>query len=129
MVEMLVGTVLLGVFLAGALPVVAWVRTAQDATEEQRIAALELANQMERVGALPADQRVPERLKNLELSPEAVAVLDDAELAAQVQVSEAFPGLRRIQLSLAWTNGSNQRVKHAQLTGWFKPATPEEGTP
>jgi type II secretory pathway pseudopilin PulG len=129
MVEMLVGTILLGAFLAGVLPVIAWIRTSQHTTEEQRIAALELANQMERVAALSAAQRTPEILNALKLSPEATAILDDAELTSRYQESDAFPGLQQIQLSLTWTNDSHQRVNPAQLTGWFKPATTADAAP
>lgn len=123
------GTVLLGAFLVGALPVIAWVRTAQQLSVEQRIASLELANQMERLAALTAGQRTKERLNQWNLSPEAAAALDDAELSAQVQPSEAFPGLQKIQLSLVWTNDANQRVRPAQLTAWFRPAVKQPETP
>ena len=123
------GTVLLGAFLVGALPVIAWIRTAQQVSEEQRIASLELANQMEHLAALTAVQRTDESLSQLKLSPEAAAVLDDPELSAQVKPSEAFPGLQQIQLSLAWTNDANQRVRPAQLTAWFRPAAKQPETP
>ncbi len=129
MLEVLVGTVLLGAFFVGALPVIAWVRTAQQLSVEQRIASLELANQMERVAAVTAVQRTEERLSQLKLSAEAAAVLDDAELSALVRSSEAFPGLQQIQLSLVWTNDSNQQVKPARLTAWFRPAAKQPETP
>jgi len=129
MLEMLVGTILLGAFLLGALPVIAWIRTSHHAAEEQRIAALELANQMERVAALPPARLTPEELQQLELSPEATATLDDAELSARIQPSEAFAGLQQVQLSLTWTDDSHQRVQPATLTGWFKPAASEDATP
>lgn len=129
MVEMLVGTILLGAFLAGVLPVVAWVRTSQQTTEQQRIAALELANQMERVAALSSARRTPEELNQLMLSPEASEALNDADLSASIQTSDAFPGLQQIHLSLTWSNDARQRVKPVQLTAWFKPAVTENATP
>ncbi len=129
MIEMLVGTILLGAFIAGVLPVVAWIRTSQHTTEQQRIAALELANQMERVAALSAARRTSEELNQLKLSPEASEVLDDAALSASIQTSDAFPGLQQIQLSLTWSNEARQRVKPVQLTAWFKPAANSNATP
>ncbi|MBI1310188.1 hypothetical protein GC176_02690 [bacterium] len=126
---MLVGTILLGVFLAGLLPIIAWVRLAQGTTENHRVAALELANQMERIAALPAGQRTSEQLQQLELSPEATANLTDAELTAMIDTESAFPNQQQIRLSLTWTSDNNQRVKPLQLTAWFKPPTSGPSTP
>lgn len=128
LVEMLVGTILLGVFLAGIGPMIAWVRTAQDATENHRLATLELANQMERIAALPAEQRTTEQLQQLELSTETAMELSDAELTVVSQSSEAFPKQRQIRLSLTWTDGHNQRVRPLQLAAWLSQPQTEPAT-
>ncbi len=125
LVEIIVGCVLLGVFLMAAVPLVSWVRTSRLAVDNQQLAVTELANLMERVAGVPAADRTTERLQQLTLSESAQTTLDDAQLAVAATPSEQFSGLRRITLSLTWTNLAGQRVQPVELSAWFAAARPE----
>lgn len=126
LIELTVSAVLLGTFVAGIVPVVVWVRSAQTQARQHRLAAMELANQMERIAALPAERRTVEQLQQIELSPDTARALPAAELRSAVEDSSVFPGQIQVRLTLSWMTEAQRRTKPLELYGWFPAGTSPE---
>jgi hypothetical protein len=86
------------------------------AQRHYRQALDELSNQMDKVTALPADE-VPQALKQLSLSPFAVARLSAAKLKADLKPADVG---QRITMQLTWNESHEQTVS---MTGWIFPQT------
>ena len=86
------------------------------AQRHYRQALDELSNQMDRVTALPEDE-VPQALKQLSLSPFAVARLSAAKLSADLKPGDMG---QRITMRLTWNESHEQIVS---MTGWIFPQT------
>lgn len=123
--ELIVGTVILGVFISSAGPMLRWVQVSRR-TNDQHLAVLqELSNQMEALAALPVSELTAQRLENLTLSDSAQKQIPDASLSATL--SEPADGLRKLTLSIAWQDEAGVDVQPKTLTAWFPIGANPEG--
>ncbi len=123
LIELIVGAVLLSIFLGVSLPLISWVRTARRNTVNHKVAATELANQMERISAWTVESRTQARLDQLQVSEETSRILTDDEFTATIAPSSQFPELQQITLELSWKDHTGVDVKPARLIAWFRSAS------
>lgn len=121
LLELVVGAVLIGVFVTGAVPVIRWVHLASRLNEQHRIATQEIANQMEHLAALPASGITAEHLESLTPSAASQSSLPDADLKAVTEPSG--DGLQKVTLNLTWTSASSAQSYPVRLTAWLPSPT------
>lgn len=119
--ELLVACVVLSGIFAVALPMTMKIARQRLVNREILVAQHELMNQMERLSVLPAAElSADEPAKSLlDIHPLHQQILHDAELS--VEQSDGPDAMRRVQLSLTWTNRLGNRMHPQTLTTWFSP--------
>jgi hypothetical protein len=115
-------TIVAGVLLAATMSVCLQLLGAhaaqQQAIQRRQAAVREAANVMERAAAVPFRELTPQRLAEIQLSPEASATLPDGELTIELAVVPEDPGARRITVSIRWQDRNGEWLKPVQLTAW-----------
>mgnify|MGYP003406973352 CR=1 FL=1 len=88
-------------------------------TMARSVALQELANQAERVAALPWDDTAAEKLTTWQPSAELAAAIPTAACRATV-ADEVAAGVtaRRIRLEIAWADAAGREQQPATLTVW-----------
>ncbi len=115
-VEVVVAFVLLsGVLLASTSLMVKHGRLLQ-AQRNYRLALDELANQVERISALPAEE-IESAVENLEPSPFVVRFLNDATLEGELQPADVG---QRLVLRLTWDEPQRSEAP-VTLSAWIIP--------
>lgn len=122
MVEMVVGTVLLGVFLSCVGPMFRWIHDAKRTSERHLIAMQELSTQMEKLAALAPSALTNEAGAALAISESTTTLLPDSTMKATLNTDE---GMQRVTLEMSWVNEVGMTVEPRRLTAWFPLATPE----
>ncbi len=87
-------------------------------TEARRIALEEVANQAERVAALPWEGVTADKLKSWEPSGPLLAAIPAASCRIAVSDEPGPPAARRIHLEIAWTGADGQPALPVGLTVW-----------
>lgn len=117
MLELVVGTVLLGVFLATVGPMFRWIHESKRVNDRRLIAVQELSTQMEKLASLPPARLTAEKLQSLTISESTVSALPDSQLVAKSEADGEF--MQRVTLTLTWTNDAGLTVEPERLTAWF----------
>jgi hypothetical protein len=87
-------------------------------TEARRLAIEEVANQAERVAALPWDKVQPGEFTAWEPSPALMTALPAAKCSAEVTAEPGPPAARRVRLEVRWSDAAGQAVAPVGLTLW-----------
>jgi Tfp pilus assembly protein PilE len=87
-------------------------------TEARRIALEEVANQAERVAALPWEGVTADKLTTWEPSASLLAAIPHAKCQIAVSDEPGPPAARRIHLEIAWTDSDGQPALPVGLTVW-----------
>jgi Tfp pilus assembly protein PilV len=87
-------------------------------TEVRRIALEEVANQAERVAALPWDRVTADKLTNWEPSAALLTAIPHAKCQIAVSDEAGLPAARRVHLEIAWTGADGQPALPVGLTVW-----------
>lgn len=115
-------TIVAGVLLAATMSVclqLLGAHAAQQRTAQQRQTAMrEAANAMERAAAVPFRELTPQRLAEIQLSPEASTALPDGELTVELAPVPDDSAARRVTVSIRWQDRNGEWVKPVQLTAW-----------
>lgn len=117
MLELVVGTVLIGIFLASTVPMLRWVHISSRFNEEHRIATQELANQMEQLAALPPGELTDDYLATLQPSAATHSALPDAHLTVASSLADA--DTQKITFELSWNGDLSRQIAPVRLTAWF----------
>jgi len=124
-VEILVSLGLFGVLLSSVGPIVHSVSVASRAGGDRWTAHQELSSLMDRIAALPADQRDSKRVEVLRNAAGMSSDLEAMKLMATV--SDPMDGLVRVDVSATWQSDSKTATKPVSLTAWFRgPASHSE---
>ena len=124
-VELLVSLVLFGLLLSSVGPMVRRVSVASRAGGDRWVANQELASLMDRIAALPSDQRNSRQVEALRNAAELDSGRETLRLTATV--SDEVDGLVRVDVSATWKTGMAEAGKPVALTAWFRgPATQPE---
>ena len=86
--------------------------------EARRLALVELANQAERVAALPWDDAAADKLTGWEPSSEFAAAATSPVCRVKVADEAGPPASRRIELAVSWTPAGGPAVEPVTLTVW-----------
>lgn len=127
MLELVVGAVLVGIFVSTTVPLIRWVHMSSRLNEQHQIATSEVANQMERLAALPASQLTAGHLESLQPSAATLAALSDVEMTAVSVPGD--DGLQKITLEITWISDMSHETSPIRLAAWFPTATDTEATP
>jgi len=110
------------VILAAAFVAVAHTMAAMAAqrrtAERRTLAQQEVANLMERIYILPADEITEKKMAELELSTPCRERLPEAELEAPVDLVDGNPPAKRISIQIEWTGHGGARSQPVRLTAW-----------
>lgn len=123
--EIVVGTIILGVFISGIVPVFRWMHVSKSTNERHFVAMQELSTRMERLSAMPVTEIDEQYLQSLRLSESTQSLLQDAELTATMTREDQT--MLRVSLALSWTNNAGRPVAPKRLTAWF-PLEADGGT-
>lgn len=116
--ELIVTSVLFGTVTASLGPALVWVRQQRDLSEQQQLAAVELANLAERAALRPVDEITTETLSQVSLSAAAQAALDEPQLRVSVEDEPGSPPARRILWELSWKDSAGRDVAPVRLVTW-----------
>lgn len=113
--------VLLMVAMTLTVQVVGLVGSARRACERRQWATLEAANLMEQLTGRPFASVTPETAAAAGLSPQAFAVLPDAELNVEVTPDDPAGGAgsKRIEIRIRWRNRAGRWDAPVRLTTWI----------
>lgn len=124
LLELVVGTVLLGVFLATVGPMFRWIHESKRGNDRRLLAVQELSTQMEKLASLPPARLTAEKLQSLTVSELTESKLPDSQLTAKSQADGEF--MQRVTLTLTWINDAGLTVEPERLTAWL-PREPNGG--
>jgi len=117
LLEVVVTGSLLAIVAATALPLLSWIIAERRIAGHEQLAQQELANLMERLTLLPADELTPERVEKFTLSEWAQRRLPDPAL--EIDVAEVTaPRGKRIQAELRWRFNRSPQPRVTRLTAW-----------
>jgi hypothetical protein len=119
---------ILSLAMIGLAQLVSAATTQRRLTVAQAAALQEVANQAERIAALPWDQTAADQLTRWDASAELLAELPAAACSVQVTDEPPAGGIasRRIRLEVVWSDAGGRSRQPVGLTVWkFQPeATP-----
>ena len=119
--EVLVTGLLLGAAFTTMVPLLGWLVAERRAADQQQWALQEVSNVLERLTVLPAEERTPEAVGKIELSPAARSRLPEAKLKVTVAAPEAGSPLERVTAELRWTARGGVPATPVRLTTWLSP--------
>ena len=119
LLECTVALLVLSLAMLGLAQLMAAANGPHRLTTARSLALQELANQAERVAALPWDDTAAEKLTTWPPSAELSAAIPAATCRATV-ADEASDGItaRRIRLEIAWPDAADREQQPATLTVW-----------
>jgi Tfp pilus assembly protein PilV len=119
LLECTVALLVLSMAMLGLAQLLAAANSQRRLTTARSMALQELANQAERVAALPWDDTAAEKLTTWQPSTELTTAIPTATCRAAV-ADEAADGIpvRRIRLEIAWPDAAGREQQPATLTVW-----------
>ncbi len=125
--EVAMSGVLLMIAMGITVKVLGWVSAERRAWDRRQWAAQELSNLMEQATSRPFEEVTTTTLKSLKLSPQARAMLPDADFTTEVADSDSAggPGSKRLAMRLRWHNRSGEWDAPARLTSWIYRGRPD----
>jgi Tfp pilus assembly protein PilV len=118
LIEVAVALVILAAAMLALAQMVALAARQRRLTEARRLAMEEVANQAERVAALPWDKVQPGEFTGWEPSAGLAAAIPAAECKANVTAEPGPPAARRVRLEIHWTDTAGQAAPPVGLTLW-----------
>lgn len=119
LLEVVVAFGLLAVLITVCLKMMVSTAVGRRAVERRAVALQEAANIIERIAAMPWDQVTPERLADVELSPQVREILPGAAVELKVEASaDAGPPGKRVGLEITWTNAAGDSDAPVRLSYW-----------
>lgn len=118
LIEVTVALVILAAAMLALAQMVALAARQRRLTEARRLAMEEVANQAERVAALPWDKVQPDEFTGWEPSAGLTSALPAAECKANVTPEPGPPAARRVRLEIHWTDAAGQAAPPVGLTLW-----------
>lgn len=128
MLEVIVGCGLLAVFLAVCVQLLSVTALERRDIERRAIALQEAANIIERVSAMPFEEITPERLADVQLSPEVRQILPAGVAQLFVEEEAGEVPSKRVRVEINWTGTAGRPEAPARLVYWAYPR-PEGATP
>lgn len=117
-IEVSVALVVLVAAMLALAQMVALAARQRRLTEARRLAMEEVANQAERVAALPWDKVQPGEFTTWEPSADLTASLPAAKCEVEVTAEPGPPAARRVRLEVHWTDATGQAAPPVGLTLW-----------
>ncbi len=125
--EVAMSSVLLMIAMTLTVKVLSWVGAERRASDRRQWATQEVSNLMEQATSRPFEDVTVTSLRNLKISPQARALLPDAELTAEVAENDhaGGPGSKRLAMRLKWHNRSGEWDAPVRLTAWIYRGRPD----
>ena len=117
-IEVTIALVVLAAAMLSLAQMVALAARQRRLTEARRLAMEEVANQAERVAALPWDKVQPDEFTSWEPSAGLTAAIPAAECKANVTAEPGPPAAHRVRLEIHWTDAAGQAAPPVGLTLW-----------
>jgi prepilin-type N-terminal cleavage/methylation domain-containing protein len=114
--EMIVAMLLLGTAMAIVVPTLAWMGVQNRLSLQRQEAIQGLNNLMDELTSRPYVELTPEAAGKIELSEALKRQLPGAKL--NVEITEAQPNAKRIQVQLAWNQQNGGALAPVRLTAW-----------
>jgi hypothetical protein len=125
LIEVTVALVVLAAAMLALAQMVALAARQRRLTEARRLAMDEVANQAERVAALPWDKVQPAEFTSWEPSAALTGAIPAVKCLAEVTDEPGPPAARRVRLEVQWTDAAGQPTSPVGLTLWkFAEAQP-----
>jgi Tfp pilus assembly protein PilV len=121
LLEVTLAGLLLVVLMAITVQMLGWVVSERRAAERRQWAIQEAANVMERLVVQPWDELTSDVEEAIDLSPQASAVLPDAELQVTVAAEPDQPDAKRLSVAVRWRPRPDQAAVQVRLTSWVYP--------
>lgn len=116
--EIMISMILLAAALLITAQSVALIAGQRRALQRKSMAAIEAANVLEQVAALPWPEIDQEKLARLEPSVEARRLLPDVRLRVDVQPTEQDLAEKRVEVAIDWITPGGHRCQPARLTAF-----------
>jgi Tfp pilus assembly protein PilV len=117
MVEVTVTALMLAIAMTLTLKLLGWVIAERRALDRRTVAIQEVANQMERVSAIPWNDLDSNAVAKSTLSPSARDSLPGAELALDVDAKSSADA-KRITIALRWRTRAGNWDAPVRLSAW-----------
>jgi prepilin-type N-terminal cleavage/methylation domain-containing protein len=122
LLECTVALVILSLAMLGLVQLLAAASGQRRLTEARRMAMQEVANQAERIAAMPWDAAAPDKLTGWSPSQDLAAAIPGATCRAQATDETGPPAARRIRLEVGWSDPAGRSQQPVVLTVWkFQP--------
>lgn len=118
LLECMVALVVLSLAMLGLVQLVVAASQQRRLTDARSIAVQEVANQAERIAALPWDAAAPGKLTGWEPSADLVAALPSAVCRVHVAEEPGPPTGVRIRLEVVWSDVAGREQQPVRLTVW-----------
>ena len=118
LLECIVALVILSLAMLGLVQLLAAASGQRRLTEARRTALQEVANQAERIAAMPWDATAPGKFAGWEPSGDLAAATPSAVCRAEVADEPGPPAARRIRLEIAWPDSAGRTQQPVALTVW-----------
>jgi type II secretory pathway pseudopilin PulG len=118
LIETMVTMVVLGAAILALAQLVAQISVQRVFAEREALAGGEVANQMERVFALPWEELNERSVTEMQLSAACLQRLPGSELTIAVGTPGGEPVRRKIHVQVTWPDSSGRFRRQASLTAW-----------
>src|SRR5687767_11068521 len=108
LLECIVALVILSLSMLALVQLVAAASNQRRLTEDRRAAMQEIANQAERIAAMPWEDTAPGKFTGWEASGELVVAIPGAVCRAESTDEPGPPAARRIRLEVAWSDSAGR---------------------
>ena len=119
LLELAAAGVLMAAALVVCVQVLGWIALERRAADRRQWATQEVSNVMEHLTTRSWDELTAEAAQGVQLSQSASEVLPEAELHADVTISEMEPAAKRITVELRWRNRAGEFDAPVRLTTWL----------
>lgn len=115
LVELVIACLLIGTVASLILPTVSWTGVQRHAARQRQVACEELANLMDRLTSARWDEVTEQQVLRWGLDQQVQRQLPDAQLSAVIGTDQ---DVKRVFLSLTWSDRSARPVAPVRLTTW-----------
>lgn len=118
LLEVSVAAAVLVMLMAVTVQMLGWAAGERRAAERRQWALQEATNVLERLTAQSWASLTAEAVASVELSPQARAVLPDAELKIEVTSRPGPPSAKQLVVDVRWQRPAGQSVASVRLSSW-----------
>lgn len=134
LIEVFVACTILAALFALVINMVSITARERRATQRRAIALQQATNLLERASAIPHDELSSQRLAEIEVPADAMALLPHSAVRWTIEDEASDLPAKRMQIELAWQTSLGQREAPIRLVAWsfpesLPPAAANSATP